>query len=205
MKRSPGFTVIELLVAVAVVAVIAALAAPAMSGFIERQRLRSFSAALTTDLQFARAEAAARNRPVFVRFESDTLYTCYTLFTGGSEADCSCKLGAGAACSATATAAEVRTARIDKDLRVQVVIPDGANANAAFSNWLAFDPSTGSIRIVPSTSSVTTCPDFTAEVRSTAHGHLRTAVNPAGRISVCSSGTPAVGGVPVCPARALPC
>ena len=55
-----GFTLVELLIVVAVVAIILVVAAPSFRDMILMQRLRSITAQLVTDLQFARNEAVSR-------------------------------------------------------------------------------------------------------------------------------------------------
>ena len=60
-RRGRGLSLIELMVGLAIVAVLVLVAAPSLSRFIDLQRLRSISAALVTDIQFVRAEAASRN------------------------------------------------------------------------------------------------------------------------------------------------
>ena len=70
--RSNGFTLIEAMVVVALVAILAALAAPSFSTTIANQRVSSASQELQTLLQFARAEA------VYKRTESSVTATGQT-------------------------------------------------------------------------------------------------------------------------------
>jgi len=56
-----GFTIIELMVTVAVVAIFSALAGPAFREMIASQRVRSGASALTESLWLARSEAVKRN------------------------------------------------------------------------------------------------------------------------------------------------
>jgi type IV fimbrial biogenesis protein FimT len=64
--RAAGFTLLELMVVVAIAAVLAAVAAPGMSTFIDNQRLRNGSFDLVSDLLLARSEAVTRNSVVVV-------------------------------------------------------------------------------------------------------------------------------------------
>lgn len=65
-QRNRGFTIIELLVAISVVAVLTSMAAPAMGSFVTSVRLSSASNQLFGDFNLARAEAIKRNRRVLV-------------------------------------------------------------------------------------------------------------------------------------------
>lgn len=63
-QRLSGFTLIESLVTLAVLAVLLALAAPSMQRLAANQRLRSASQDLVTDLTLARSESLKRGQPV---------------------------------------------------------------------------------------------------------------------------------------------
>lgn len=58
--RQHGFTAIELMVVVAIVAVLAALAGPSFAPLIERWRVRDAAEGLTSTLYYARSEAIKR-------------------------------------------------------------------------------------------------------------------------------------------------
>lgn len=62
--RNKGFTLIEGMITVALVAIIAALAAPGMQTLISRFQLRTASDAVMSGLQLARSEALRRSQPV---------------------------------------------------------------------------------------------------------------------------------------------
>lgn len=66
--RAPGrgFTIIEMLTAMAVLAISLALAAPALSGFVRNNRVRAAQSELVSSLMLARTEAARRGVPVHV-------------------------------------------------------------------------------------------------------------------------------------------
>jgi type IV fimbrial biogenesis protein FimT len=65
-KHSSGFTVVELIVALAVVAILATAALPAMGGLISRNKVASEVNRLASDLLFARNSAVTRGRVVTV-------------------------------------------------------------------------------------------------------------------------------------------
>jgi len=83
VQRSPiqqhGFTLVELMVTLAVLAILAALAAPSYNSFMEKQRLISVAEDLYGNLQQARSESIARFTPVFVNFDTSGATWAYGL------------------------------------------------------------------------------------------------------------------------------
>lgn len=70
-RRPSGFTLIELMVTVAVVAIIAVVAVPNLVSVIDANRLRSQTDELVASLQLARSEAIRRNARVTVCASAD--------------------------------------------------------------------------------------------------------------------------------------
>ena len=66
LGRNRGFTLMEMLVTLAVVAIVASLAVPSFQNMIATQRVRSAANDLVTALNLARSEAVKRNRIVTV-------------------------------------------------------------------------------------------------------------------------------------------
>ncbi|MDP3230829.1 MAG: GspH/FimT family pseudopilin [Acidovorax sp.] len=66
-----GFTAIELMVVVSIVAILAALAAPSFTPLIERWRVRSATEEVQSTLYFARSEAIKRGGRVSIVRDSD--------------------------------------------------------------------------------------------------------------------------------------
>ncbi len=78
IRAARGFTILELMVVVAVVAIFAAIAAPSFTEFGRESKLRSKSGELSSDLNFARLEAIKRNARVLVCPKSASGNTCLT-------------------------------------------------------------------------------------------------------------------------------
>lgn len=59
-----GFTIIELMISIMVMAILAFIAAPSMRGMIERNKIDSSVTSMMRSIVAARSEAIARNQPV---------------------------------------------------------------------------------------------------------------------------------------------
>lgn len=182
--RRQGFTLVELMIVIAVLGVIVTLAAPSFYNFILKQRLQAISAQLTTDVQFARSEASARNEMVRVRFGANSSQSCYAIFTGPNTFSCDCL--ATPVCPAGAT--NIRTVSVPVSLGVTIT-PNAGAALPAFridpSNGAFIDENIGAIGI-PADNMVVNVGIDSART-------LRTVLALSGRPSVC---TPAGSSMP---------
>ena len=71
MRRTQGFTLIELMVTLIVLAILVAWAIPSFNKLIEKRRLIGVAEAVYEQLVNARAEAVKRSRPIVVEFSAD--------------------------------------------------------------------------------------------------------------------------------------
>lgn len=193
MKRlQRAFTLVELIVAIAVIGVVLALALPSFFDYLLVQRLKSVNAQLVTDLMLARSEAVSRGTILRVNFGGDSNTTCYTLYVNRYDAStgvrCNCTLGAGAACGSSS--AEVRTTQVARNLGVRVQVPSGDSA-------VGFNHVTGSLIGIPTDQGVIPVDTFTVETSINGGRLLRTTLGKTGRVTVCSVGGANLG-APAC-------
>ena len=83
-----GFTLVELLVTLAIAALLAGVAAPAMARFIDNARLRAATGDLARELVLARNHAYTFRKPIYFNVTVTGATWCYGW---GETADCDCR------------------------------------------------------------------------------------------------------------------
>lgn len=182
-----GFTLIELMITVAIVATLIALVAPSFKQQIEMQRLRGTHDQLATDVQFARTEATRLGIPVHVRVQPSSVSgpACYILFsdrgTSLSTYDfstaCDCTQPAGSRCSA-ATTTEVKTVVLESFTGLGL-----ANVNL---DRVGFDPTTGTMLVKSSDGSTPPPTEFIVDTSLDSTRKMRLWVAFSGKVRVCA-------------------
>jgi len=87
LDRQRGFTLIEVIIVMAIMGIVAAIGIPALSDWREKQSVRSAAQALLAHMKQARIKAVADNRSVSITFTSSS----YT-FDADTTTDGSCGL-----------------------------------------------------------------------------------------------------------------
>jgi Tfp pilus assembly protein FimT len=87
IPTNTGFTLVELMVIVAVIALAAIVTAPSVVGMIQRQRLQGVSNQLLWDLRSARNKAITSHRSVTVAVPNNHSYTIWTDTNGDGMQD----------------------------------------------------------------------------------------------------------------------
>lgn len=185
MQPPKGFTLIELMVTVAVLAVLAAVATPAFNDFFQRYRLRGAADDVVSLLASARAEAVARNRDVAIVFTGSDAAWCVGATAGTDPA-------AGQAVSAIPTCSCTGDCRIGGRVMERA---GGDYRGVAMTNVPAnfvFDRRTGAVQPINA--------NAVATFRSPNGAYsLSLQVSPLGRGRLCvPQGSPVMAGFPSC-------
>ena len=165
-----GFTIIELMLVVAIAAVLTAVAAPSFAEFLSKRRVDGVMAELVTDLQYARSEAVGRNAPVRVTFGSDK--DCYVIHLA-SAATAECTRNSS---TVAPTTAEIKSVHLDADRGL--TIDPGALV------YLEFDP----VRGTAVNSAAATSGSVIVRSISGPAWELRALLTLMGRVATCSPG-----------------
>lgn len=132
-QRHFGFTIIELMIVIAIVGVLATLAIPSFTTYFQSSRVKGATEALASSLQMAKFEAAKRNAPVTLVFTPAAVNTQHTEWCFGAIADgaanCQCNLANSPGCQAGTVVSSAQYA--------------GTTLNFTNSNLRTFDPARG--------------------------------------------------------------
>jgi type IV fimbrial biogenesis protein FimT len=130
--RSRGFTLIEMLVTVAIIVILLTVVAPSFTGYLATKRVDGLMTEFGTDLQYARSEAVARNAPVRITFGT----RCYVLTEQPTD-------GTAPTSSCTQTANPVLGTGVSLVKPVQITGASTDFTPLASLAWIEFDPVRG--------------------------------------------------------------
>lgn len=147
-----GFTAIELMVIVSIMAVLLALAAPSFTPLIESWRVRQASEQLTSTLHYARSEAIKRAGQVAIQKLPNNTNGC-TSATGNRDWDCGWIVCQDVNSNGACNASEPVLQRIDAPAKVQVT-RTGGGASIKLNRWGLVDGTWLGFSLVPLDKSV---------------------------------------------------
>ena len=194
--KKTGFTMIEMLITIAIVAVVVSLAAPSYSTFIEKRKITGGAEEIASFMMLARSEAVKHNQQTTVSFvrNGDTDW-CIGMMFGSAPCDCE---------NSTVTDADYCALKYT-DSGGNVVEPQlissgdysgfkltaAATASGAGSA-LTYDPVRGILADVLDISS------FTIQSNNAAY-ELRTNISATGTVKTCTNSSKKVSGFKSCP------
>jgi len=76
-----GFTVVELMIVLTMLAIVITVAAPGFSGFLQERRIKSSARAVAVSIQTARLKAISGNRRCYLDFEPGSLTPADSFYT----------------------------------------------------------------------------------------------------------------------------
>lgn len=158
-----GFTLIELMVTLAVAGVLVGIAAPSMRAVIERRHLDGAVSQMVGHLLMARSQAIAKNRPSFVDF-----VTAEDAWSYGLDDSASCDPQISDDCQINGSERVYRSGEW-KNVRMAHTFMDAE---------VSFEPRRGMVS------------DPAAVILSSPAGVVEVSLSPIGYVSVCAVGTP---------------
>lgn len=162
--RQQGVTLIESMIVLFVLSIVIGASVPSFQSLRQRADLAGVAAQLETDVQFARGQARAINRPVRLTLREADGGTCYMVHTGAS-ANCTCGVAQQpAACGADSELLRAVTLAARGDVQVR-----------SASKSVAFDPLKGTVT-----------PTATLRVEARDGRTIHQVVNLLGRVRSCS-------------------
>ncbi len=173
---STGFTLVELMVALAVTAIVLTMAVPSFTSLLERSRLKAAANAMYDDIRFARTVAIKNNKDIYISFTTGDNW-CYGLSDNGV---CNC-----------GTASSCQVEGVDRVLSGSdfsgITLPTSSVAIAGGTSFV-FEPRRGIAQ-----DSAGVWRNGALSLASASGESIQTAVSIVGRVSQCSS---SVGGYP---------
>ena len=146
-RHVAGFTAIELMVVVSIVAILAALAGPSFTPLIENWRVRESAEQLQSTLHYARSEAIKRGGRVVIQKIPNNTNGCTTA-SGTRAWDCGWIVCHDTNDNGTCNAAEPVLQRIESSAKVHVN-RTGGGASIKFNRWGLVDGTWLGFNLIP--------------------------------------------------------
>jgi len=185
MDKQKGFTLIEIMIVVAVLAIIATIAVPGMGNLLQSNKLRGATGQFFADIQFARSESIKQNSNISISVTSNGSTTwCYGL-SNNSGCDCTITSPAAAgACAITQSGTKVlKVGQSSEFTGILLTSPTGTSQTVA-----TFDPVRG---IATASGSII--------LQSANNSETHVDISALGKISNCSpAGAQNITGFPEC-------
>lgn len=196
-RQEKGFTLIEALIAMALLILLITLGAPSYATWIRNNQIRTAAESILNGLQLARSEAIKRNSLVRFQLVSDLTNGC-TISSTGTNWIVSVD---SAASSCAATGSDTVAPRIiqkrssqegSASTSVSATLTGGSSASVVFDSF-------GRVQTSSLASSISSINISITGATAGAYRDLRIAIAPGGRIIMCDPAVTASGDTRRCP------
>lgn len=183
MRKVQGFTIIELMVVIAIIAILAAAAVPNINSYMESRRVVSAAESIYSYLLYARSEAISRSQPVVLRITPENSATGTWELGVSTDTDCSPAIGnnkdthtpdTANACVLSVSGVNVFKRLVGKDYKDVTVAITGVEVDD--THTITFDPVRGTVGVGE---------NITIKVLHNKM-ELNVIVAPIGRVKICS-------------------
>ena len=147
-RRAHGFTLLEVMVVVAILGVLAALAGPSFTSIMERWRVRQTVESMTSTLYYARSEAIKRGGHVAIQKLPNNINGC-TSAISNDDWDCGWIVCDDINGNGKCNPKDPVLQRVDTAARVQVTRPAGSGVNIKLDRWGLVDGDYVGFSLVP--------------------------------------------------------
>lgn len=173
LKCNAGFTLVEMMVTIAVLAITLAIAVPSFQNFINKGRLVGAAEQVSADLKYARSEALQRNRLTSISFKNIGTGTawCYGIDDDSSTA-----------CDCSAATSNCTVGGVEKKLTNDGFSGVSITSVNFIDNKVCIDPQRG---VVSSGAGCASTSGGTATLTSTS-GTLHVVTSVLGRVKICT-------------------
>jgi type IV fimbrial biogenesis protein FimT len=173
--RQRAFSLIELMLVVALTGILLSLAVPSLLDILNSRRVEAVAAEVSTDLAYARAEAGLRPTDVVVNFGRNSSMSCYSILIDAVAYNCDCTREQGSVCKFGRR--EIKTTQIPTRVGVDVA------ATTPTGSWVGSNPND----LTFDSPRMTTRPgNVHVVVKGVRGGQLQVRVNAMGRIITCT-------------------
>ncbi|MEN8168656.1 MAG: GspH/FimT family pseudopilin [Pseudomonadota bacterium] len=176
MRQEKGFTLIELMITVAILSVVLGIAVPSMSSFMDKRRVIDAAEAVHSMLVYARSEAIARSTNVAARIDANAM-----------------GVSTNTACNPSHILTDASPCVLSVDgvnVLKRVVTSDYPGVTfATTTNQITFDPTRGTVPVGQNGTIRVSYEDY----------EIRVIIGVIGRVRLCSPSTAPVGGYKTCP------